>query len=117
MEQPALAGIGNSCFGVRNFRFSYFLVITLYGIHFSRGYRRTFLSSCRRTYEHAVRMGKEKSRQQCFHEKGVYPPTQPDHDSLQCHLVDTNNSSLYRRNQLQNRIRRILYRHGNQARC
>jgi hypothetical protein len=63
MEQPTFVGIGNSRLGIRNFRFNYFRVIAFQGIHYPRGYRSGLLSDRRRTYEHAVRMGKEKSRQ------------------------------------------------------
>jgi len=117
MEQPALAGIGNSRLGIRSFRSGYFRTIPLYGIHYPRGYRSGLLSDCRRTYEHAVRMGKEKSRQQCFHEKGIYAPIQPDNDSLQRNLVDTDNSAFYRADRLQRRLYRILYHYNDQARC
>ena len=82
MEQPALAGIGNSRLGIRSFRSGYFRTIPLYGIHYPRGYRSGLLSDCRRTYEHAVRMGEEKGRQQCFCEKKLYSPIQPGTYSL-----------------------------------
>lgn len=117
MEQSAIAWTGYSRSNICCLRFIHISFITLCRIYHTRGHRGVLLSGRRRTYEHAVRMGKEKISQLCFNKKGIHSPTQPSHDSLQCCLVDTHNSSLYRGNQLYYRLHHLSDSYRDKTRC
>jgi hypothetical protein len=117
VEQPAFPGTRNSCSNIRCLRFINISFISFYGIYNASGHRRALLSNRRGTYEHAVRMGKEKHNKRCFDQEGLYSPTQPGDDSLQHNLVDTYNPSVYGCNRLHNGLHGLSRCYCYQARC